>query len=136
MDIQLIAIDPEDKTVRWGSQPKNITGLSKLVQVVVLSLLNVPGNDVLDPDLGGGLPAMIGSNIDLENQSEVFAEVARRVSKTQREVIAAQVGLDLPSDERLRDIQIVSLTPGASADELLVKLRVVNANGNITDLVL
>jgi hypothetical protein len=136
MDCQIVTLDPLTNRVVWGLNSKTVTGISELLQIVVLSLLNVPGQDVLDPNVGGGLPSLIGENIDAENTTEIAAEVMRRVRKTQREVIAQQVGLDLPPESRLRDIQIISIKPGATDDTIDVRLRLINMAGRQTDVVL
>lgn len=135
-DIQLITADPDTGELSWGLSSRPTSGLSELVQVVVLSLLNVPGQDVLDSDKGGGLPAMIGTNIDSDNINEITAEVARRVRKTQKEIVAQQIGLDLAAESKLRDIQILSVAYGETNDIVLVRLRVVNMAGRQSDIVL
>lgn len=135
MDIQVIAIDAQGR-VSLKLSSKILTGASKLFQIVVLSLLNVPGKDVLDPDQGGGLPAMIGTGFDPNDQQELFGEVARRVNKTQKEIIENQVGSGSPPAERLKAIHIVSLAEGADIDTTDVTLRVVNELGQFRDVVL
>jgi hypothetical protein len=111
-----------------------ISGLDLLIQVVVLSLLNVPGRDILDPVEGGGIPELIGLNID-DDTSEITAEVSRRVAKSQDEILAAQTGLDLDEEEKVRTIELISVDPGNQIDEIFVKLRVVNEAGRQADIV-
>lgn len=135
-DIQVIDIDQASRRVYFALRPKKVTGISKLIQVVVLSLLTVPGRDVLDPDKGGGLPALVGSNIDPNDSTEIFGEVVQRVKKSQKEIIEAQVGLNEDPEERLQELQIVSITQGASADEVFVKIRVINEAGRTADVVM
>lgn len=134
-DLQLIDVDEITRVVSFGIKPKKVTGISKLIQIVVLSLLNVPGRDVLDPDKGGGLPALIGYNIDLNDSTEIFAEVVQRVKKTHSEVVAAQIGLDEEPEEKLQELQIVEIKQGTNADELFVRIRIVNEAGRTADIV-
>lgn len=134
-DIQLIDVDEVTRLVRFVLKPKKVTGISKLIQVVVLSLLNVPGRDVLDPDKGGGLPALIGYNFGIDDTTEIFAEVAQRVKKSQGEIIAAQVGLNDDPEEKLQELQIVEIKQGANADEIFVRIRVINEAGRTSDIV-
>lgn len=136
MDISLIQVDPETKRVSMSLSPKSVKGVSKLVQVVVLSLLNVPGKDVLDPSLGGGIPEMIGMNYDPTDLSDILAELTRRVRKSEAEIISDQIGLDLPAEERLKEIRILSVSPGGALDEVEAKIRVVNVLGQISDMVI
>lgn len=134
-DIQVIQVDTITRLVSFKLTPKKVTGISKLIQVVVLSLLNVPGRDVLDPDKGGGLPALLGFNIDLNDSTELFGEVVQRVKKAQAEILAAQVGLNENPEEKLQELQIVELKQGTNADELFVRIRVVNEAGRTADIV-
>lgn len=134
-DIQVIKVDPETRLVSFELQPKKPTGILKLVQIVVLSLLDVPGQDVLDPDRGSGIPALVGSNIDLSDPQEILAEVAQSVRKTEREILDSQIGIDDDPSERLRQIQIVDLVPGEQIDQIFLKLRVVNESGRSADVV-
>jgi len=135
MDIQVIKVDPYTRRVSFELTHNPLTGVMKLVQIVVLSLLNDPGKDILDPEKGGGFPSMIGMNIDTEDTTELFGEIAQRVKKTQTEIINDQVGLDISAEEKLRDLAIMEIVPG-EIDEIFVKLRVINEAGKVTDLVL
>ena len=136
MDVAVMQVDPVTGRISFGMSPVPLKGATKLVQIVVLSLLNVPGKDILDPLSGGGLPELVGTNIDATDTTEILAEVARRVKKSQSEIIASQVGLNIPDEERLKEIQIVSITPGETIDEVLITFRVINEAGRVTDLVL
>lgn len=135
-DIQVINVDQTSRRVFFKLYPKKVTGISKLIQIVVLSLLTVPGRDVLDPDLGGGLPSLVGSNIDPNDSTELFGEVAQRVKKAQKEIISAQVGLNEDPEEKLQELQIVSISQGSSADEVFVRVRVINEAGRTADVVM
>ena len=134
-DIQIIDVHPTTRVVSFVMKAKKITGISKLIQIVVLSLLNVPGQDVLDPDLGGGLPSLIGSNINPNDSTEIFADVVQRIKKCQREVIDAQIGLNEDPEEKLQELQIVSIDNGTNLDEIFVRIRVINELGRTTDIV-
>jgi hypothetical protein len=136
MDISLIQIDPLTRQVSFAMSHKPVKGMSKLTQVVVLSLLNTPGRDIMDEGAGGGIPEMIGMNYDPGDLSDILAELARRVRKSEKEILADQVGLTLTVEERLRSLSIVSVAPGESVDEVSVRLRIVNELGQQSDVVL
>lgn len=136
MDIQVLYIDPSTRRVSLKLGFKSVTGISKLLQIVVLSLLNVPGKDILDPELGGGLPELIGLNFDPTDTGEILSEVGRRIRKAETEIQTSQVGLNCPPDEKLQSIQVASITPGENLDEVLVRLRVINELGQRSDVVL
>ena len=134
-DIRIIKVDSETGRVTFDVSSTPIVGSELLTQIVILSLLNTPGQDILDPDLGGGIPEMIGMNIDATDSTEIIAEVSRRIKKTQTEIINAQAGLNLDGEQKLRELYIGGISQGETIDEVLVNIRVVNEAGRITDIV-
>lgn len=134
-DIQVIKVNPTNRRVSLSLSHKKAEGISALIQIVVLSLLNTPGKDVLNPGDGAGLPAMIGKNFDPNDVEEIQAEVIERVGKAKDEIIDYQIGLDIDQEERLRDIEVMGVEEGEQIDEVLVNLRVINAAGRINDIV-
>ena len=134
-EIQVLTVDPVSREESFQISSRKVTGISKLVQIVVLSLLSVEGKDALDPGKGGGLPSLISSNIDPNDSTEIFAEIARRVRKTEQEILEDQLGSADTADEKLREIQIVGVEKGASDDVIFVRLRVINERGQVFDAV-
>lgn len=135
-DLRVIKVDPVTGRLTFEVSSSPITGSELLTQVVVLSLLNNPGQDVLDPDDGGGIPEMIGMNIDATDSTEIIAEVTRRIKKSQTEIINAQSTLNLDSEQKLRELNIGDIRQGDSIDEVLVVIRIINEAGRITDIVI
>jgi hypothetical protein len=135
MELLVIKVDPSTHRVALAIQNKKAEGILALIQIVVLSLLNTPGRDALDPGAGGGLPAMIAGNVDPNDPQEIFAEVAQRVRKTQQEIVQNQIGLRASAEEKLREIVILGMEQGVAIDEVLVRLRIVNQAGRLSDVV-
>lgn len=133
-DIAVIKVDPTTGLVSFKLQSKKLTGIDKLVQCVVLALLETPGQDVLDPDRGGGMGTLVGTNFDLSDPSEILGEVAHRVRKVEKEIIESQMGLDEDPTEKLLEVQIMKLMQGENLDEVFVRLRIINEVGQISDL--
>jgi len=136
VDISLLKIDDSTRRVTLQLGSKAVTGLTKLLQIVVLSLLNNPGRDILDPDRGAGIRDMIGLNFDPTDLSEILSELTRRIRKSEREILSDQVGLNAPSSEKLREIKIISVAPGAALDEIAARIRIINELGQQSDVVL
>lgn len=134
-DIQVIDVDQITRKVSFTLLPKQVSGIYKLIQVVVLSLMNSPGRDVLDPEKGSGLPKLVGSNVDPGNSTAVYGDIAQKINKAEAEIIAAQVGLGDPASEKLAELQILSITAGVNVDEIDVRLRIVNQEGRASDIV-
>ena len=133
-DLRLIKIDPVTRIITLEASPKQISGSELLVQIVVLSLLNVPGKDVLDPNKGGGIPSLIGYNI--YDEDTIFSDIAERVSKTQEEILDDQIGLRIDPEEKLKEIIIKEVSRGGSEDEISLRLQIVNEVGRIAEVVI
>jgi len=133
-DIQVTNVHPETGVITLGLQPKRLKGISKLVQVVVLSILNSPGQDVLDFEKGSGLGGYVGANIESENSTELLSHIALSITKTEKEVLAAQIGLDEDPEELLKELHIVDIRQGGNIDEYYVIVRVINEAGQTADI--
>lgn len=134
MDIQLVEVDQITRQIKFVLKPRKLTGISKLLQIVVLSLLNTPDRDVLDPVKGGGLPEMVGMNINPKDSTEIFAEIARRIKKSEQEIIDDQIGINDPPQEKLRELQIIDIKEGEQIDEIFVKIRIINQANQAADI--
>jgi len=126
-DIQQIYIDPITRKVIFKTVARVITGIDELIQVVVLSVINSPGKDPLDYERGGGLAELIGYNIT--DMAELYAEVARRVTFTEREIIERQAGTNIEAEAKLKNINLLEVTEGDTIDEIFVKLEIINELG-------
>lgn len=133
-DLSVLYIDPETKRVSFQMSSRSVSGIDLLVQIVVLALFSSPDTDLLDPQDGGGLEDLISMNIDENDTSEIYAEIARRVSSAQDQIIRNQIGLDISAEEKLRRISIVSVER-ADLDEVKLKLSVENEVGRTRDIV-
>lgn len=136
MDISLLEINPDTNVVKLKLSSKLVEGLGKLVQMVVLSLLNTPGRDLLNPEMGGGIPEMVSMNYDATDYTEILAELAGKIKKTELEVLTDQIGSTAAPSEKLRSIDLISVGPGASASEIYAKIRIINELGQYKDVVM
>ena len=85
--------------------PKVISGIGKLAQSVEKLLLTTPGTDLFNPDSGGGILGLVGTNIDPAAEKELFSKIQQSIGYVETEILNAQEGANLPLDE-----QLVSLT--------------------------
>lgn len=136
MDVKFVYIDPETRRASIQLEPRLVAGIDTLIQEVIMSLLTSQESDLLDPNDGGGLEDLIGSNYDPNDLSEVHTEITRRVAKVETEIINSQIGLDVPAEEKLRNIEIISLAPGRELGSLDLRLRIENEIGRTRDVVI
>ena len=136
MDYSAISVDEITGQVSFGMTTKKLSNFGKLVQVVVTGLYTSEGSDILFAEEGGGLPDLIGLNYDPNDVTEISTEITRRVSKLEGEIIENQIGLDISAEERLKQLEVVSLAPGADLGELNIRIRIHNEVGRTRDVVL
>jgi len=136
MDLKMLVIDPRTNRMSIQLQSKMVSGMDLLVQIVVLNLLTNPETDLLDPNDGGGLRELIGTNYDPDDLSELYTDISRRIAKTQSEIISRQIEVDTPTEERLRQIEIVSLTASQELGTVNLRLRIENEVGRTRDVVI
>jgi hypothetical protein len=94
------------------NNPTSVNGISALVQVVVKTLLTIPGRDVFAPGYGGGLPSVINSSTNPAKQSGLRADVGFSISKTSEDIINEQNSSDdiLTKEERLKSLTLENLS--------------------------
>lgn len=136
MDLKVLAIDPVTQRASFLIQPKTISGMDLLVQLVVLTLLTSPGSDILEPGMGAGIRDLIGMNIDPTDVTEIQAEVLRKISKAQSEIIDNQIGLNVPQEEKLRRLALQSIRAIPEEGRIDVRIRVENELGRTKDVVI
>ena len=139
-DFKVIKIDERTRRVTIEPNlinPKKVSGLKKLIQVVILAIFNDPGRNVFTPSAGSGLPSLIGSNINPADPTEALADVTERLEKIRDEILENQNTLENEeSSERLADLQVLSVDTGVQIDEVIVKLKLISEAGNQTTILL
>lgn len=133
-DLTCIYIDPitSKASLRLASKP--VTGINKLIQLVILTLMTSPGSDLLDNKDGAGMLDLPSMNIDPNDLSELYAEVSRKVSLAQAEILKYQIGMDVSAEEKLKSISIISLEV-VDSDEVALQLRIENEVGRAQTVV-
>ena len=134
-DMGCLYIDPSTKRVTLSIQSKKVTGIDLLVQIVFMTLLTSTGSDFIDPASGAGLLDMVGDNIDPNDLTEAYAEISRKVSATQAEIIKNQIGSTVSAEEKLKQLEIVSLG-STQDDEINIRIRITNEVGRTRDVVI
>lgn len=135
-DLKTISIDPITKRASFVLESKTVTGIDKLIQIVITTLLTGTGSDLLEEDGGGGLEDLIGYNLGEDDLSEVQSEITRRVTRTQTQIIRNQIGLDVSAEEKLRSIDIKYIRQGEELGSVDVRLKIENELGRTRDVVI
>lgn len=138
-DFRVYQVDELTGRVRIeaGGVPKKVSGLEKLIQIVLLAIFNDPGRNVFTPNQGSGLPSIIGSNFNPNDPLESLADVTERIEKIRVEILENQNNLvNEELTERLLDLQVLSVETGFQIDEIIVKLKLISEAGSSTTIVI
>jgi hypothetical protein len=133
MDIGIVTVrqedynkDIQDFTYGIGNNPPIVTGLTKLVQLVVVTLMTDADSDKFD-GYGVGLMRILGSNINAGNITEVKSAITHMVIDTERQLLAEQNSGSYPLTERLDRIDLLDIKIN-DKQELEIEIAVINEN--------
>lgn len=134
-DIQVTKQNPNTGVISMGmtANPKILSGLDLLVQLVALSLLKNPGRDVFDRTEGSGLRNLIGQ-YNLADPEEIKLVVVQQVRAVEQELFVRQVvGVGTP-EERLKKLTVLDVAANDVGNSLLIRIQVVNEAGDQRDI--
>lgn len=109
------------RTLKGGTF--GVDGIQKLIQVYLLALLTPLGTDPLDLGRGTQLPNLIGANVTTKDAHEILL---LSVEKATSDVLAAQLGQDIPSSERLLSATVTDFIAVTSAPGIAAQIFVEN----------
>ena len=135
-DIQILQIDPTTGlgTFGLGNDPKELTGIDLLAQVVTLSYLRNPGQDVLYPNEGSGIRADIGQyTVAAPDQAKLL--VMQRTQTVQTEILTRQAaaGVVAPS-EKLKSLTVLDVATDSTGSQVMARVKVLSETGATTTI--
>jgi hypothetical protein len=136
-DLKILSRDPNTGalTLALPRPPEYVSGIDKLVQIVALELMKNGGRSIFNPGSGGGLRALLGTNVDYTDPSELFSDLRVTVSQVEQNIKTAQVNTQRPPSERLSQLQIVDILPDDSRLQVQVFIGVVNEEQSLAQAV-
>ena len=104
-----------------GNSPQMVRGMDALVQTVLIELCSKP----LPPQGGSGFVAgMLESTV---GDTEAAQDMSLRLRNAKQNILAYQRDANLPQDERLSDLRLLSVRPQGMG--WAVDIRVTNVSG-------
>jgi len=124
-DLKILTRDPNTGrlTVGVGRPPQEVSGIDLLVQNVAMLFMTNGGRSIVTPDRAGGLRGLIGTNYDIDDPSELFADIRTMVNLVEQQIKEEQVKTKRPPSERLQSLQLIDIIP----DDVQVVIEVVVA---------
>lgn len=100
----------------WGRRSKYVTGVLRLVQMVVKLILTTPGSDSAYPTAGTIIPSLVKRGVTQDSVQLVKMDIMMALQDLERQIQDIQAALPLNDDERLKqiDIQTVNYTPASA----------------------
>ena len=99
-------------------------------QFVSKILLTTQGSDAFDPEYGSGLLFQLKTPKSRSELGDIQANVNIHMRDVKRQVILSQTGAQLPSDERLRDLQIKRFLFDESQLKMEIDVELTSEAGN------
>lgn len=133
-DIQIVQFDKITglASLGLGETPKLLTGLSKLVQIVVLTFLKNPGRDVLDPAEGSGVRSDIGQ-YNFSTGDDIKLLAIQRTKEVEKQVIDRQPTQTDPS-EKLKKLTILDVAADPLSGSAVLRVQIFNEAGDTADI--
>lgn len=110
----------------FGTRPKKLSGVLRLMQTFLRILLRSPGSNVFHRRSGGGLLLRIGDNIS----TRAAADIAIAINSTKTYLIGVQTAeRNIPPPERLLNAEIAGLTIDPQNTTIAVTIILTNHSG-------
>ncbi len=113
----------------FGTRPKKVAGVVRLMQTFLRLLLRSPGSNTFHPRAGGGILKRIGTNIT----ESAAADVAVAVGNTKAYLISIQTPeRNIPPSERLLSAEVSAVSADPQHTSVSVTIVLTNHSGQRT----
>jgi len=113
-----------------GRSNRKVNGITKLVQYFLKILLQEPGSDIWNPNLGGDALRNIGKTFSKTQAGSVAGDFVVSVDQTMRQITSIQARQPkLPRDERLLSAKVTSARFDVSQTALVVSVLLTSQSG-------
>jgi phage baseplate assembly protein W len=131
--ISVLHLD-EKNVVHFGfytDSPEFISGIELLLQNVIINLFTTQGSNRFNNNLGGGIYDIIGKGYTVGQEDSVKAEFALAFSTVEAQIKSEQEGMNLLPEEKLENIDLLSLEYEQNTQSWIIDAKVKTAGGNL-----
>jgi hypothetical protein len=115
---------------QFGRTNRKTSGINRLLQLFLKTLLTTPGSDIFRPGSGGGALRNLGRTFSKDNAGGVVGDLVVAVDTAAKHVIAVQSRKSrLPRDERLLSAQVTGARFDASQTALIATILLISQAG-------
>lgn len=111
-DIRILRVSPDKNKAQFeiaGQPILQTEGLAALVQIVINHLMTSRGSDRLNPERGAGLARLCRRH--RTNSQELQEKIASYIEETESQIRQEQSQLQLPPEEKLQSLSLLSAKP-------------------------
>lgn len=113
----------------FGKRSRTVTGILKLVQMVMKMLLTTPGTDKFAPDIGTNIPALTRRGVSQGSSDAIKMEITIAIQDLERRIQDIQAAQAIPDNERLRSLLIRRVEYLPASAEWMIDLSVLSEAG-------
>tara|TARA_Y100000034_G_scaffold31466_2_gene38472 strand:- start:753 stop:1415 length:663 start_codon:yes stop_codon:yes gene_type:complete len=106
-----------------------VRGIQKLVQQVLKSLLSNSGSNRFNKSEGGDVLRALGLTLDPNSKAQIAAVFTEAASRTEEQIISAQVGRSLPASERLLSFSFSRVSFNPESQQAVAYLSLITYAG-------
>lgn len=113
----------------WGVRSKPVSGILKLVQMVVKLLLTTPGRDSFAVETGTIVPTLTKRGVSKSSVQLVKMDIAVSLQDLERQIQDLQAAQAIPDDERLKEILVRRVEFLEVSNEWRIEISVSSESG-------
>lgn len=113
----------------FGKRSRTVSGILKLVQMVMKMLLTTPGTDKFAPEIGTDVPGLVRRGVSQASAQGIKMEITTSIQDLERKIQDIQAAQAIPDSERLRSLLIRRVEYLPETAEWIVDLTVVSEAG-------
>lgn len=136
MDLNIVTIDPVTRIVSFklNTVPRKTVGIEGLIQLVAKTILTTPGTDIWSPEYGGGLYSYQANGINSSKMNLVTSDILSIVKRSEDQIRKKQSSLILNDDEKLKSLQVLSVTFDQGTLAIVAHILVTAYSGLTADM--
>lgn len=113
----------------WGKRSNKVSGILRLVQLVIKLLLTTPGTDTFNATLGTVIPSLIKKGISASSVTTIRNDIMISIQDLERQIVNLQAAEAIPDVERLQEIEIRKVEFLETSNEWNIELSVLSEAG-------
>lgn len=113
----------------FGVRTKPVTGILKLVQMVVKMMLTTPGTDKFAIETGTVVPTLLKKGVSSSSDQIIKMDVTVSLRDLERQIQEIQAAESIADEERLKELNIEKVEFLPASNEWIINIAVLSEAG-------